>query len=42
MIPFTEALLAQLTRTLAGSLVGASGRRLRRVLADPERRRRRQ
>ncbi len=39
MIPFSEALIAQLTETLAGTLVGASGRRLRRVLADPERER---
>ncbi len=39
VMPFTEALIAQLTDTLAGTLVGASGRRLRRVLADPERER---
>ncbi len=37
MIPFTDQLPAQLTKTLAGSLVGATGRRLRRVLADSER-----
>ncbi len=34
---FTEALIAHLTETLAGILLGAGGRRLRRVLADPER-----
>ncbi len=37
MIPFTEALIAQLTETLVGTLIDASGRRLRRTLADPER-----
>ena len=38
MIPFTEALIAQLTETLTGTLIGAGGRRLRRALVDPERR----
>ncbi len=37
MIPFSETLIAQLTDTLAGTLLGAGGRRLRRVLSDPER-----
>ncbi len=37
MTPFTDVLIAHLTKTLAGSLVGASGRRLRRLLAEPER-----
>ncbi len=39
MIPFTEALVAQLTETLTGTLIGASGRRLRRSFTDPERER---
>ncbi len=36
---FTEALIAQLTNSLAGTLIGASGRRLRGVLTQPERER---
>ncbi len=34
---FTEVLIAQLTKALTGTLIGAGGRRLRRALADPER-----
>ncbi len=37
MTLFTDVLIAEFTETLAGSLVGAVGRRLRRTLADPER-----
>ena len=37
MIPFTEALVTQLTKALTGTLISGGGRRLRRVLSDPER-----